>query len=256
MPRYTRSKKGKPRRQVSVGDPYEDFHDFYQRIKQGQHRDDALARRETQMPYTPPEYDPDGGDFGPITPGKHAGMIEALELRYKKDDDGHPDFESPYVAWTYVIAEGEFKNRKVWNNSSLKSSSVNMPGGWYESGIAAYGDEFPEEMNREWEDEEQMVEYAAELVIAKIVTLAISNHMWQGKKQNDVQAVMAYEGDMPQLDTSELAAEPPDDEAVAEATPEPEEEKPKPKAKAKKGKSPPKKAPPRKKGGAKSDTDF
>lgn len=215
------------------------------------------------MPYTPPGYDPEGGDFGPITPGKHAAMVEALELRYKRDEDGHPDFESPYVAWTYVVAEGEFKNRKVWNNSSLKESSVNMPGGWYESGIAAVGDSFPDEMNREWETAEDMVEYAAELVIAKIVTVAISHRKYQGKIQNDVNAVMTYEGDMPQLDTAELAHES-EPEAEEGITPDPDlsegdrakVETPKEKKAPPKGKAPPKRAPSPRKASAKSDTEF
>ncbi|KKN29175.1 hypothetical protein LCGC14_0846810 [marine sediment metagenome] len=198
------------------------------------------------MPYQPAGYDPDAGEFGHIKPGPYAVVVEALELKYGEES------QEPYIAWTFVVAEGEFKNRKVWNNTTLQESGINFPTGFYKSIIAALGEDegavaVSEIESTEWDDEETLAEHVGSLICGRVVTIAVSNRVYQGRAQNDVIGIKVYSGDMPQLDTEELAA-------TREAT-----DRPRPKAKAK-GKG--KKAPAPQggkataKGGAKADTGF
>lgn len=157
------------------------------------------------MPYTPPGYDPEGGEFAPITPGIYGGAVEALELKYSADEG------NAYVAWTFVLIEGEFKNRKLWNNTSLLEQAINMPTGFYKSIISAMGEEegppvVDEMQGIDFDDEEGMTEWVSERVISRLVDLSVANRKYQGRVQNDVQGIRPYTGDTPQLDTTEMAA--------------------------------------------------
>lgn len=142
------------------------------------------------MPYQPPAYDPDAeGDFGPIKPGPYDAVVEALELRYGQESG------KAYVAWTFTLADGEFKNRKVWNNTSLVEKAINMPSGWWPSIRAAAGEEAIAQLNKEWEAEEDMAEAAADIVCGRMVRLLVTNRIFEGKPQNDVTAIKAFAGE-------------------------------------------------------------
>jgi len=149
------------------------------------------------MPYVPPARG-ETEEYTPITPGPYAGIVEALELRQGP--------KGPYVAWTFVLAEGEFKNRKVWNNSTLSSAGINMATGWWRSMEAAIGEEDVAEFEQEtFDTEEDMVEAAATLVCGRLVTLAIGNRIYDGKNQNDVIGIKEYDGELPQFSTEPVA---------------------------------------------------
>ena len=154
------------------------------------------------MSYQPPQHDRGAPDeFEAVPPGVYGCVVEVLELKYSQDEG------NAYVGWTYVIAEGEQKNRKVWNNTSLLKKSINMPGGWYKSIKAAMNDDgdYAEDVSQQhWEDEESMVEAVATEVCGRLVTLAVAQRIYEGRKQANVTAIKAYEGDLPQLDTDEL----------------------------------------------------
>jgi hypothetical protein len=205
MPRYSRTKRGKLRSEPSAHDPPKGGADFYRRLQRGKHQEKAVARRNSAMAYTPPGYDPEGGEFAPIKPGVHGGAVEVLELKYGQES------QEPYVAWTFVLIEGEFKSRKVWNNTSLKESAINMPTGFYKSIIAAMGEEdgnalVTEIQAVEFDDEESMAEWVAERVVGRLVDLLVANRKYQGRVQNDVEGIRAYTGETPQLDTQEMVA--------------------------------------------------
>jgi hypothetical protein len=157
------------------------------------------------MPYQPPGYDPEGGDFAPVTPGPHGVIVDALALSYGKDSD------LPYIGWTFVIAEGEFKNRNLWNNTSMSEKAINMPTGLYRTILAVMpgqpGEDLVEEIQTtEWEDEETMTEFIADKVCGLMATVAIAHRKYEGRIQNNVIGIKPYEGDVPQLDQEEMAA--------------------------------------------------
>ena len=185
-----------------LSNSYESAEDWWKRTQSGRYRDEAIARRKA-MAYQPPQHDKDAPDeFEVIPPGIYGAVVEVLELKYSQVEG------NPFVGWTYVIAEGEWKNRKAWNNTSLLKKSVNMPGGWYKSITAAMADDgsYAEEVaGASYEDEEGMVEVVASAVVGRLVTLAISSRMFEGKKRTDITAVKSYDGELPQLDTEELA---------------------------------------------------
>lgn len=174
------------KRQPSVNDPYSGIADFVRRTKSNQYRDKAIKRKESKMAYKLPAYDPEGGgEFDPIRPGSYETMVEVLELKYGQESG------LPYVSWTFVITDGEFKNRKIWNNTSLSEKAINMPNGWWQSVRAVGGQDFIDwGQSEEWDDEEGMVESMADVLCGRLVKLGIANRKYQGKVQNDVTAVM------------------------------------------------------------------
>ncbi|KKK82771.1 hypothetical protein LCGC14_2800070, partial [marine sediment metagenome] len=119
--------KQKRRKRSNLSDPYASPEDWWKRTQSGRYQDEAVARRKS-MAYQPPQHDKDAPDeFEAVPPGVYGCAVESLELKYSQEEG------NPYVAWTYVIIEGEQKNRRVWNNTSLLKKSINMPGGWYKS---------------------------------------------------------------------------------------------------------------------------
>ncbi len=155
------------------------------------------------MSYTPPGHDRDAPDeFEAVPPGVYGCVVETLELKYSQVEG------NAYVAWTYVIAEDEQKNRKVWNNTSLLQKSINMPGGWYKSITAAMNDDgdYAEEVSTtSYDTEEDMAEIVADAVCGRMVTIAVAERIYEGRKQANVTAIKAYDGDLPQLNIEEMA---------------------------------------------------
>lgn len=154
------------------------------------------------MAYQPPQHDRDAPDeFEAVPPGIYGCAVDTLELKYSQEEG------NAYVAWTYVIIEGEQKNRRVWNNTSLLKKSINMPGGWYKSIKAAMNDDgdYAQDVSEtSYDTEEDMAEAVAEKVCGRLVTLAVAQRIYEGRKQANVTAIKAYEGDQPQLDEEEL----------------------------------------------------
>ncbi|KKL50459.1 hypothetical protein LCGC14_2305300 [marine sediment metagenome] len=154
------------------------------------------------MSYTPPGHDRDAPDeFEAIPPGIYGCVVEALELKYSQEHG------NAYINWTFVVAEGEQKNRRLWNVASLLPKSVNMPGGWYKSIKAAMNDggDYAEEVSKtSYDTEEDMAEIVAEVVCGRMVTLAVAQRIFEGRKQANVTAIKAYEGDLPQLSMDEM----------------------------------------------------
>ena len=185
-----------------LSDNYDSPEDWWKRTRRGQYQHEAIERKRS-VAYKPAPRDPNAPDeFEAVPPGKYNVVVESLELKYSQKEG------NAYVSWEYVIAEGEQKNRRVWNNTSLLQKSVNMPGGWYKSIEAAMADDgtFASEVaGTSYEDEEGMTEIVADRVVSRILTVAVSNRMFEGKKQSDVVAVFVYKGELPQLDTEELA---------------------------------------------------
>lgn len=159
------------------------------------------------MAYKGTGYDSEAPDeFEPIPVGKYGTACDGVELKYGKDSG------EPYVSWTWVVVDGDHKNRNVWNNTSLQKKSMNMPGGFWKSMVACIGSEATEEFSEQvtdgdFEDEETMVEAAAELCISRLATVGVTQRTFEGRVQSDVIMVKPYEGDQPQLDTEELAAQ-------------------------------------------------
>ncbi len=155
------------------------------------------------MSYTPPGHDRDAPDeFEAVPPGIYGCVVEGLELKYSKEEG------NPYINWSFTIAEGEQKNRRLWNVASLLKKSVNMPGGWYKSITAAMNDDgdYAEEVSKEsYDTEEDMAEIVAEAVCGRMVTLAVASRVFEGQKQANVTAIKAYDGDLPQLNMEEMA---------------------------------------------------
>lgn len=55
-------------------------------------------------------------DFGALDPGEYEVVVTDVEERQGQ--------KAPYLSWEMTIVEGQYEDRKVWNNTSLSPQSM------------------------------------------------------------------------------------------------------------------------------------
>lgn len=127
------------------------------------------------------------GSFDVLPAGRYLSKLTDAEVRTAGPNAKHEGSE--YINWEFTVIDGEFEDRKLWNNTPWSHGSCDC-GDWKSGSL--FGLKAILKSSGIWDDEElDSPEFDFEMndVIGADFTLVVGVRQYQGDDQNDVKKV-------------------------------------------------------------------
>ena len=71
------------------------------------------------------DFDKDVEDLKAMPKGEYMLSVYSHTLKLKRNKEtGQPDPTKPYIEWQFLVTDGKYKGRKLFNNNSLQKKSL------------------------------------------------------------------------------------------------------------------------------------